>query len=127
MKLAKKYLYSTILGLSLGVGMSTNVVKAAPSSNSAVVSPTSDPSQDEQANPDLSGKVEDVSYTVKDDQLTLYGGTIKKFTRTFHFLGNRMGSVTALKSLRLMARLNLSRMVPMNFLRRWGILKVYPA
>ncbi len=49
MKLAKKYLYSTILGLSLGLGMSTNVVKAAPSSNSAVASPTSNPSKDEQA------------------------------------------------------------------------------
>lgn len=101
MKLAKKYLYSTILGLSLGVGMSTNVVKAAPSSNSAVVSPTSDPSQDEQANPDLSGKVEDVSYTVKDDQLTLYGGTIKKIHENFSLPWQQDGVRDRIKKLKI--------------------------
>lgn len=101
MKLAKKYLYSTILGLSLGVGMSTNVVKAAPSSNSAVVSPTSDPSKDEQANPDLSGKVEDVSYTVKDDQLTLYGGTIKKIHENFSLPWQQDGVRDRIKKLKI--------------------------
>lgn len=77
MKLTKKYLYGTILSLSLGVGMSGHVMNVAADSNSAVTSQTNGTSAIQSSSPEKSGTIEGVRYTIKDGELTIYDGTIR--------------------------------------------------
>lgn len=107
MKLTKKYLYGTILSLSLGVGMSGHVMNVAADSNSAVTSQTNGTSAIQSSSPEKSGTIEGVRYTIKDGELTIYDGTIRDTHDNYTFPWQQSDVIHTIKTINIVGPLHL--------------------